>query len=89
MKNEKGLIKIIIVIIIFIAILSYFNISVRAIVESDIFQENFSYIWNWCKNIWNTYLVGIVSYLWNIFIDLIWEPSIDALKNIKSGESQR
>jgi hypothetical protein len=82
------MIKYIILIIILIAVLSYFGINIKSIVESDIFKENFGYVWNWCKYVWETYLAGPAKYLWNdVFVDLLWNSFIDNLKRIKGGKS--
>lgn len=87
-KNESGLIKTIILIVIALAFLSYLGFNLRNFIESDIVQENFSYAWNWVKHVWNTYLVRPASYLWNdVWVDLFWEPFIDAMQKIKVGES--
>lgn len=85
MRNQ-GFIKYVILIIILIAILSYFKINIKSIAESEIFKENFGYVWNWCKDVWDKYLAKPAEYLWNdIFIDLIWNPFVEMLKRIKEG----
>ena len=82
------MIKYIIIIIIIIAVLSYFGISIRSVFESNLFKNNFNYIWGGVKYVWETYLVGPASYLWNdIFIDLIWNSFIENMKRIKEGNS--
>jgi hypothetical protein len=88
MIYQTGLIKIIVIIIILIGILSYFGISVKSIVENDVFQKNIDYVLNWVKYIWNTYLVGPARYLWNdIFIDLLWNSFIENMQRIKEGRN--
>lgn len=86
MTNQGGFIKLVIIIIVIIAILSYFNINIRSITESDLFKENFSYVWNWIVFAWDNYLERPFVYVWNdIFLDLIWNPSIDALRELRNG----
>ncbi|NOY35599.1 MAG: hypothetical protein GXP44_01610 [bacterium] len=81
------MIKLIIFTIAVIIILSYFNISLRAIIDGNAFQDNFSFVWNSVKSGWNKYLVGPADYLWNdIFIDLIWDSFTDNLEKIKNGD---
>lgn len=80
------MIRLIIIIVLIIVVLSYFNISVRSIINGEIFQDNWSYITNGIAYVWNTYLVGPASYLYNdIFIDLLWNSFIDNMKAIKGG----
>ncbi|HEY4486861.1 MAG TPA: hypothetical protein VJB70_03985 [Candidatus Paceibacterota bacterium] len=87
MHKNKGLIKLVIIIIVAILVLSYFSIDIRGVVESPQSQANFGYVGAWVSTIWNTYLARPFSYLWNdIFIDLLWESFTDNLEKIKRGE---
>jgi len=79
------MIKTIFVVILILFALSFFNINVRSVVESDIFQKNLEFvenalskIWEWFVPFWGKYLAGPASTLWNIFLD--------GLNKIKSGE---
>lgn len=84
--NRGVLVKWIIIIIAVILVLSYFGISIRSTAESATGQDNFSYVWNGIVNIWNNYIKDPATYLWNIFVDLIWEPAIHNLQNMKDGQ---
>lgn len=64
--RQNGFIKLILLIIIILAVLSYFGIKISSVIENDVFQENFNFVWNWCKNIWNNYLIVPASYLWSV-----------------------
>lgn len=82
------MIRWIILLIIAIAVLSYFGVSVRSVVESDAFQENFSYVWDSGKYLWDNHLAGPARYLWyNIFMELIWDSFIENMERIKEGGS--
>lgn len=77
----------IIIIIVIVLILGYFDISVRSIIEKDIVQDNFSYVWGHLKTFWYKYLARPAYYFWNDFIaELLWESFIDNLERIKGGE---
>ena len=72
---------------IFVLGLSFFGISLEAIVNSPAGQENFSYVQEIMINVWNNYLKKPVMYLWkDIFLDLIWNPAINNLTKIRDGE---
>lgn len=68
--EEAGFIKILLIIIVTVVILSILNIDIRKIIESESFQNNFTYlkeagsaIWDWLVGVWTTYLKEPVSYL--------------------------
>jgi len=88
MANQSGFIKYIILIIILIIILSYFGINIKSIFESDLFKNNFNYIFGGVKYVWEAYLARPVKYFWNnIFIDLLWNSFIENINRIKQGKS--
>lgn len=86
MNNNKGIIKTAIIIVVALLIISYMGISVRDVVESPAGQSNFGYIKEITFAVWNQYFKEPVTYLYNdVFLNLIWEPFIEALKDIKNG----
>jgi len=86
MANQQGgFIRMIILIIIVLAILSYFNFNVRSFIESDMVQKNFGYVWDWVQRIWNNYLAAPFAYLWRVWVEYIWDAFIDALQKFKGG----
>jgi len=81
------MLRLIIFIIIVIAVLSYFNFNIRNFFESDVVRNNFGYIWNFVKYVWNNFLARPAKYLWNdVFIDLIWNSFIENLQRFKQGQ---
>ncbi|MEK7641547.1 MAG: hypothetical protein AAB365_00970 [Patescibacteria group bacterium] len=86
-RNNKGLVRTVVIIVIALLVLSYFGFSIRDIVNSPAGRDNFSYAQEVMINVWDNYLKKPVLYLWNdIFLELIWEPAIENLKKIKDGE---
>ncbi len=82
-SNQKGFIKIIILIIVGLLILSYFGISLRSVINSPVTQDNISYTTTGTVSFWNAYLKQPATYLWNqVFINLIWDPAMESIKNI-------
>jgi hypothetical protein len=71
-KNKNGgLIKWIILIVIAVLILSWFNVDIKEFFMSEQVQRNFGYIWNFIKDTWSTYLAGPATKLWGIIKELI------------------
>ncbi|MDE2188372.1 MAG: hypothetical protein KGJ35_01430 [Patescibacteria group bacterium] len=86
MKKNQGLIRLIILILIALVILGYYGISVRQAIQNPTSQDNISYIWNGAVYIWATYLKAPATFLWNIFVNDIWNPAIYNLEHIKNGQ---
>ena len=70
----------------FILILSYFNISIKAVVESPTSQENIEYVKGGGKSLWTEYLSEPVNYLWSeVWVKLFWRPFIDNMERLRDG----
>jgi len=82
-KQPQGLIRMIILIIIAIAVLSWYGVDIKNFFSSELVQKNFSYIWNLIKDIWNNFLVTPAIYLWGIWVDYVWTPFIAILQKSK------
>lgn len=65
-NSQAGLIKMIIVIIIAIALLSWYGVDIKDFFTSPQAQKNFGYVWNFISGIWNDYLAGPIHKLWGI-----------------------
>lgn len=88
--KEKGIsiLGILFLGVIIIFALSYFGISIRAVVESPQAQENFEYVEGGTRSLWNDYLKKPATYLWNdVFIDIFWASFISNMERIRDGES--
>ena len=86
MNKEAGLVKLVVVIVIGILIISYMGISVRDVVESPAGQSNFGYIKEISVAAWDRYFEEPLTYFYReIWIELMWEPFIEALRDIKAG----
>lgn len=71
---------------ILILVLSYFNISIRGVVESPTGQDNVNYIGGGARSLWDDYLKGPVLYLWNdVWIDIFWKGFISNMERIRDG----
>ncbi len=82
--GDSGLIRIILLIVIAILVISYFGINIRQLVSSPTTQDNVSYVASTTVTVWDKYLKVPAGYLWNeIFLELIWKPAINGLKDHK------
>ncbi len=83
-RDQRGLIKTVVIIVIALLILSYFGFSLRNLVNQPTTQDNFSYAGSVVMNVWNNYLKTPATYIWNIFIDFIWNPALEHLKHVET-----
>ena len=86
MKCDRGLIRFLILVFIALVVLGYYGISVRQVVQKPTTQDNINYVWTGAVSVWDDYLRVPASYLWNIFVNLIWVPAIINLESIKNGQ---
>ncbi len=72
--------------VIIILVLSYFDISIKAVVESPAGQENIDYVKGGTKSLWTEYLREPATYFWNdIWLKLFWGPFIENMGRIRDG----
>lgn len=93
-NTNRGVIKLILILVVFILILSYFNIDLRAVVESPQAQQNIQYVkslvlraWDTTlKPLWDNYLSKPILYFWqNIFIEILWKSFTQGLSALQAG----
>ena len=84
---NKGFIGILLLIVIAILVVSYFNIDLQSLVEKPQTQKNAAYVTTTTTSFWNSYLQKPASYLWNtVFVGLLWNSFIDNMTRIKNGQ---
>lgn len=92
MKNliKKGgisILGIIILAVIAILVLSYFNISIKTVVNSSAGQDNISYIDGTSKSLWTDYLEKPALYLWNdVWVNIFWKGFISNMERLRDGK---
>lgn len=86
MNKNGGLIRLLILIFIALIVLGYYGVSVRNVVQNPTSQDNISYVWTGAVSLWNNYLKVPATYLWNIFVNVIWVPAINNLEAIQNGQ---
>lgn len=89
-KAKKGGISILGILLfgfLLILVLSYFHISIKAVVESPTGQENINYVGGGTQSLWVTYLEKPAAYLWNdIWVDLFWKPFVSNMQKIRDNK---
>jgi hypothetical protein len=87
--KQKGIsiLGVLVLAVVIILVLSYFHISIKAVVESPTGQENINYVRVTSKNLWNDYLAQPASYLWNdVWINIFWKGFISNMERIRDGK---
>lgn len=73
--------------VILILTLSYFNISIRGVVESPAGQDNINYIKGESRTIWERYLKDPAHYLWqDVWVNIFWKSFISNMERLRDGE---
>jgi len=73
-QKQSGFIKMIIIFILVIATLAYFNVDLAAIIESKPVQV----IWSFVKTVWSNFVAPSIEYIWNTILkDFIFENVVD------------
>ncbi|MDE1974893.1 MAG: hypothetical protein KGI49_00030 [Patescibacteria group bacterium] len=83
--GERGLIKMIVIIVVALLVLSYFGINLRNLVSSPTNQDNVTYIASTTVSIWDSYLKVPAGFAWDIFVNYIWDPAFQGLVDLKNG----
>jgi hypothetical protein len=71
MQQNKGFVKLVILILVGILILSYFGIDLRGLVNSDATRENVSYVWSFIQGLWYDYVKTPVIFILNWILAFI------------------
>ncbi|MEK7503120.1 MAG: hypothetical protein AAB556_01595 [Patescibacteria group bacterium] len=85
MKN--GFIQIIIILALLVIILSLLGVSLSALFSNPILQDNFSFIKDWGRLLWNSYLGAPARYIYKLFLEIAWNPSLEILRGVIGGEN--
>lgn len=86
MVHNQGFIQIIIILTLLIIILSLLGVSLGVLFQNPILKDNFGFIGNKVIYVWNNYLKTPFLYFYEIFIELIWKPSLSTLRGVTSRE---
>lgn len=86
-KRGISILGVLILGVVIILVLSYFNISIKSVVESPAGVENVNYVGGGARNLWTTYFAEPASYLWNdVWINIFWKGFINNMERIRDGQ---
>jgi hypothetical protein len=87
MPQNKGFIRLILIIVAIVFFLGYFNIDIKQTVEKPTTQANIAYVQQTSTTVWSKYLQKPVTYFWdNIFINLLWNSFVLNMERIRDGQ---
>jgi hypothetical protein len=73
--------------IILILVLSYFNISIQAVVEKPSTQNNVKYVTGSTESLWNEYLKKPLTDFYNdIWVKFFWASFVSNMERIRNGQ---
>ena len=69
---------------ILILVLSYFNVSIKSVVESPATQNNVNYVSGSSKSLWNDYLKKPLTNFYNdVWVKIFWASFISDMESIR------
>lgn len=82
-------IKNLVILIIILVILGLAGVNVEEdIAGNPTVQENTSYVWNGVIYVWQTYLAGPASFIWNdVIVGILWEGFRVNMERLQNGQS--
>lgn len=85
--SDRGLVGIVVIIVVAILALSYFNIDLKTVIEKPETKNNVEYATQTSVSVWNKYLAQPATYVWNtIVVEYIWKSFIANMIKIDSGQ---
>ena len=86
-KGGISILGILFLTVILIFVLSYFNVSLKSVVESPSSQNNINYVGGAGKSLWNDYLKKPVTKFWDdVVVNIFWASFISSMENIRDNK---
>ena len=86
-KGGISILGILILAVILILVLGYFNISVRSVVENPTSQDNLNYVKGGTESVWDKYLAEPAHYLWqDVWVNIFWQSFINNMERLRDGK---
>lgn len=87
MAYKSGFIQIVIILALLVIILSLLGVSLSALFTNPILKDNFSFIKDWWLWLWNSFLGTPARYLYELFLEMAWNPSLEILRGVIGGNT--
>ncbi len=65
MKNQKGFVQLLILLLVVLIALSYFGIDLEQVFAKPLIRKNVVFTWNTAQRVWNDYIYDPISGLFN------------------------
>lgn len=86
-KGGMSILGILFLCLILILVLSYFNISIKSVVESPTTQNNVKYVGGASESVWDKYLKKPLTDFYNdVWIKIFWASFISNMERIRDGK---
>ena len=89
-NKQRGIsiLGVLVLALLIILVLSYFNVSIKSVVESPTGQENINYVKGGTQSLWDKYLAEPAHYLWHdVWLDIFWKGFIYNMERIRDGRT--
>ncbi len=87
MQTQRGFLQLVVIIVIVLIVVGYFGLNIREILSSPTVQDNLSYGWALAKNIWQNYLAGPATWVYEHILKFLWQLFLDGVGNFRDGET--
>ena len=84
--SEQGFLKLIILIVIGLIILGYFGLNIQDILAKPVVHDNLVAFWEFLKWLWNNFLVGPATWIWEHNIKFFWQLFLDGINGLRDGQ---
>lgn len=71
-RKQNGFIHIIVIFVMAVIILSLLGVDFNILFKNRILQENFKFVWDFTKLVWNKYLLKPANFIWATAKNYIW-----------------
>ncbi|MBI1957354.1 MAG: hypothetical protein HYS44_02775 [Candidatus Niyogibacteria bacterium] len=90
LRREQGFLQLIVILVLLVVILSLLGVSLSALFENKMLQENFGFVGRALSFAWNEWLQGpivaIGNTLWSgVIREFLWEPFRNFFFSLKGG----
>lgn len=84
--TNRGFITTIVLIVIALIVLGFFGYNIRNIINQPTVQDNLNYVWDFVKDIWNRFLVGPATFIWDkLVVGIVWNGLVNLINQTQAN----